>query len=277
MHYLFPEHSYFSGKKLRSEQTRIAMSCHLPKDTLEAGGERRRGLREGLSIADALIVMSPDYVDYYQSLAPRARVTFIPHGVDIDYFCPAEEGRKESANPEEGLAILTVGNMLRDFEALANVINLAAEQGRNWKFRVVALRDRLDDLGNRLSEAGRRLYVPLCGISNEQLLELYQSSQFLYLPLLDATANNAVVEAMACGLPMILSDFPATRAYAGSTVEYLSTRDPGEAFERIESMANDSEALMAAGRKCRRRAVEFLSWERVSAQHRSFLDGDSVK
>ena len=39
-------------------------------------------------------------------------------------------------------------------------------------------------------------------LSDDQLL-LITSCRFLFVPLLDAVANNAVVEALACGLPVV--------------------------------------------------------------------------
>lgn len=268
VHYIYPEQGYICGSSLRPEGVKMAMTCHLPPDAFEAGGERRKFLREGLSCADAIIVMSPNYIDYYQSLAPQARIAFIPHGIDIHYFKPRAT---KHSSVDGKLSLLTVGNMLRDFETLAKVINLAAEDGVDWQFQVVALRDRLDKLGSMLSEEGKKLYMPLFNISNERLLSLYQDSSLLYLPLLDATANNAVVEAMACGLPMLLSDFPATRAYAEGSADYISGRDPREAYEQIKMITSDRNALRQRGAEARAVAENTLSWEAIIEHQRSFF------
>lgn len=270
MHYLYPENGCFRGVELRKGGTKVALTCHLPKDAFLGAGKNRRAFREVLTASDALIVMSPDYVDFYQSMAPRARVEFIPHGIDVHYFRPPEGGRE----PAGRLQILTVGNMLRDFETLAKVINLAAARGMEWEFKVLALRDRLDGLERSLTAEGRGLARLLCGVSNEELRELYRECHLLYLPLLDATANNAVVEAMASGLPMLLSDFPATRAYAGESAEYLSSRDVDEAFTAISNMATGSGRLRELSAGVRKRAEEQLAWEVIAKRQRSFLCGE---
>lgn len=269
LHYLYPEQSYFEGARLNPGGIRTALSCHLPKDAVDRAGERGRLLKEGLRTADALIVMSPDYVDYYQSLAPQARVAFIPHGIDVHYFTPAEGDRTPADDGPQ--AILVVGTMLRDFETLREVIELAAAAGRNWVFKVVAARDRLTALADRLSEAGADRFEPLCGISNEHLRRLYQESRLLFLPLLDATANNAVVEAMACGLPMLLTDFPATRAYAGEVADYVEKGNPEAALDQLDGLLGEPVRLAERGARCRERAVDSLSWEAIVARHREFL------
>lgn len=264
MHYLYPEHSYFVGKKLYKPDTKLVMSCHLPEEALERGGDKRKALKEGLSISNTLIVMSPDYLEYYQSLAPDAKVIFIPHGIDVHYFKPAGDSRVNRKSDQ--INVLTVGNMLRDFETLAKVMNIAAQNSVKWKFQVVALKDRLDYLDGLLTESARAIYEPLCKISNDHLLRLYQKSDLLYLPLLDATANNAVVEAMSCGLPMLLTDFPATRAYAQDTAQYISGRNPDDAFARIKEMVSDIDSLEVASKQLREHAVDNLSWEKIVAR-----------
>lgn len=268
LHYLYPEHGYFQGKTLRPNGLKIAMSCHLPREIIEASGDHGRVLREGLSIAEALIVMSPDDLDCYRQLAPNARVAFIPHGIDIHHFRPSEHGRSD----HEGIfSILTVGNMLRDFETLARVIDIAGARKAPWKFQVIAQKLHLESLHQRLSETARRHFEPLHGISDNELVERYQQADLLYLPLLNATANNAILESMACGLPMLLSDFAATRAYAAETADYVEGRTPEEAFAMIEKIMGNSETLRKKSFEVRNRAVANLAWEVVLDQHRKLL------
>ncbi len=273
LHYIYPENSYFLGSQFKkSADVNLAMTCHLPQDTLEGAGERMQTFKDGLLHANALVVMSPDYVDYYRELAPQARVEFIPHGVDVHYFKPAETARDR---PVRAIRLLTVGSMLRDFGTLAEVINIAASCGMDWKFQVLARQDRLVEVGKQLSEGAKKLFEPLYNVSNKTLLELYQDSDLLYLPLLDATANNAVVEAMACGLPMLLSDFPATRSYAEDVADYILGNDPSEAYEKIAYLVSDKNSLRSKGEAARAMAVKNLSWEAIVDRHRAFFSGNS--
>lgn len=267
LHYLYPEHGYFQGAELRSTASQIAISCHLPRGVIERGIDRLDGLSNALVAASAVIVMSPDNIDYYARLAPAARTVFIPHGVDVHYFTPGEK----PVVARGGRRLLTVGNMLRDFETLGNVIDCAAARGEPWIFTVIANQDRLTRLSNALSSAGRRLLEPLCGISDRQLLRIYQTSDVLYLPLLEATANNALIEAMACGLPVVVSDLPATRAYGGDAVTYLSSKDATDACDLLREVLKSDAGLAASRARCRKHAKDYLAWEVVARQHRAFL------
>lgn len=102
---------------------------------------------------------------------------------------------------------------------------------------------------------------------SEFMRERFIEADLLYLPLTDATANNAVVEAMACGLPMILTDFPATRAYAGDTAFYVQPADDAGACSLIAYLINDLCSLKMAATACRERAKNELSWEVVVQSH----------
>jgi glycosyltransferase involved in cell wall biosynthesis len=267
LHYLYPEHGYFRGAELRSAPSQIAISCHLPRGVIERGIDRLDGLSRALAAASAVIVMSPDNIDYYARLAPAARTAFIPHGVDVNYFTPA----KKPAVPQPRRRLLTVGNMLRDFDTLRSVIDCAAARQEPWVFTVIANRDRLGRLSHSLTSAGRRLLEPLCGISDQRLLHVYQTSDVLYLPLLEATANNAFIEAMSCGLPVVVTDLPATRAYGGDVVTYISSKDATDACDLLGEMLKSESALDASAAAVRKHAEDRLSWTAIVRQHERFL------
>ena len=48
------------------------------------------------------------------------------------------------------------------------------------------------------------------GLSDEQLLALYQSADIGVMPVIDCTANNGLLEMMATGLPVVMTDIGAT-------------------------------------------------------------------
>lgn len=64
-------------------------------------------------------------------------------------------------------------------------------------------------------------------ISNEQLLYLYNNSRLLFLPLKDSTANNSLLEALACGVPVVATDLPGIKDYTNSCIAhyYKNERD----------------------------------------------------
>ena len=67
-------------------------------------------------------------------------------------------------------------------------------------------------------------------INDKSLLRLYQSAQILLLPLLDCTANNALLEGMACGLPVVTTDLPAIKDYVNDDCSILAPKGDSKAL-----------------------------------------------
>lgn len=270
LHYIYPEHGCRLLHKLGRGKCRVAMTCHLPGLIVDSP-IFPQGFKLGIQQADALIAMSPDIVPYYRQLVPPARVEFIPHGIDVDFFRPPPTGHCGSETSPDRPVVLTVGNMMRDFDTLAAVINQAATPRRTIRFRVVANRERINHLRKLLTPAALRLLEPHSGIGDEHLRRLYHTSDLLFLPLTGATANNALLEAMACGLPMLLSDLPACRAYAEDDAFYLSATTPAVIMDQIFSLIADRERLAHSTARLRCRAESTLAWPVVAARQRAFL------
>jgi glycosyltransferase involved in cell wall biosynthesis len=53
------------------------------------------------------------------------------------------------------------------------------------------------------------------GVADDELRDLYRRCGVSVLALTDGYANNALLEAMACGAAIVATDLPATREYLG--------------------------------------------------------------
>ena len=99
------------------------------------------------------------------------------------------------------------------------------------------------------------------GISEEELLSLYQSASVLLMPLQDATANNAILEGMSCGLPIVVTDVGAVRDYVDPACGRLVAPYQARAMsEAVIDILDDESARIRMSSKCREHALQF-SWE----------------
>lgn len=181
---------------------------------------------------------------------PPERLRFVPHGIDTEYFRPKEIRKKD-----DHIFCLTVGHWLRDFDALEKTVRTAPEK---LTFRIVAGKEHVErfrDLDN----------VELfSGVSDEELLRLYQRSDIGLMPLEDSTANNALLEMMACGLPIV-----ATRV--GSVADYMTeeagvligNNAPLTILDAVTKIANSKDDRFRMGEAARKRAIE-LDWSSIS-------------
>ena len=97
-------------------------------------------------------------------------------------------------------------------------------------------------------------------ISDAELLNLYQKANVLFLPLLDAIANNVILEALACGLPVITTKLPGTMEYLTEQEGILiSPQKPELYLKELMDLYEKRDELDRKSEHARKRAVE-LSW-----------------
>ncbi len=88
----------------------------------------------------------------------------------------------------------------------------------------------------------------------------------MVLPLTDSTANNALLEGIACGLPLVTTDNGGSRDYVDESCAcLLPLGDADGMAEAVLKLADDVTLRNAMGASARARALTF-SWENVIGQ-----------
>ncbi len=257
LHYLDGEHSAqflpWLLKGMGKQRPKLLATYHQPPEVLDS-----LIIRKVIARLDAITVVSPEQAAYFRNFLPSDRVRLIPHGVDTDFFKPAH-----ATEPDGKLRCLTVGHYLRDFNAVRKVAQRFLNS-QAIEFHVVSSEAAgLGDLPNV------RIYN---GIDDAGLLKLYQHSDILFLPLLQATANNALLEGIACGLPVVSSRLPSVRFYLpGEEAILIDDNDTEQFTETIADLWRHSEKRDAMRRAARRRA-EALDWHRIAPDFAAAYD-----
>lgn len=134
-----------------------------------------------------------------------SRITVIPNGVDTNHFQPASskqilESRAELGIPRDTFVVSAVGSgfqrkgffeLVQAMAALSNIFLLVAGKDK--------AANRLKKLIDRLGLSQR---VKLLGPVQE-VRKVYWASDIFALPSLYDPSSNAVLEALACGLPVV--------------------------------------------------------------------------
>lgn len=181
---------------------------------------------------------------------PEDRVFTIPNGVDVKRFSPATSDQKSKAREALGIpqSALVVGFVGSDFTRkglwpLAKAIMMSRDL-----YLVVAGRDSSSEKLNRLiSDAGVKSSIRYLG-PVDNVLSLLWASDVFALPSLYEPSSNAILEAMACGLPIVCTESVGNaNIVREQNCGYICDRDPESILEGLRYVLSSDqyEALSA--------------------------------
>jgi glycosyltransferase involved in cell wall biosynthesis len=167
-----------------------------------------------------VVCLSEGQARFFEQAALR-NVIRSRHGINHDFFHPG------SAQPGAADYVLFVGQWMRDFDLLEQTMQ------RVWQSSPLRLKCVVGRPVNNSPAMMRLAADPrvelLTSVPDEALRDLYRQSAATLLPLKDAVANNALLEAIACASPLVVTDLPSTREYAqGQQVYFARPGDPGD-------------------------------------------------
>ena len=211
-----------------------------------------------------------DLVARYPETAPRVRVA--PNGVDTDFFTPGADGGSSDAiqRTRQRYAggrpyILYLGTL----EPRKNVESLVAACERLWGRR----RARPDlvlaggagwktaGLHRRIARSAYRDKIHVTGYAaRDAARELYRAAEAFAYPSLAEGFGLPVLEAMACGIPVVASTAEALVEVGGEAALYAPPRSPEELSRQLERALEDAELRARLREAGPRRAARF-TWD----------------
>lgn len=205
--------------------------------------------------------VSQDLVDAMDRLAGGpARGVLVPNGVDLDQFEMRDRSfaRQRLGLASEGTLVLVVGHLIGRKDPLLALDAFARAALANARIAFVgagALRPALDQRARELNLGDR--FTLRGEVPSASLCDWYNASDVLLLTSSREGRPNVVLEALACGRPVLATD-------AGGTAELLvglpqclvDSRDPEVIGRALVSLLRNP----PTSQRCRAQ-VEGLSWE----------------
>jgi glycosyltransferase involved in cell wall biosynthesis len=227
--------------------------------------------------ADVTVAPSQAFAADLSRLAP-GHITAIHHGFNRDVFfadpaplpAPVQQKLRAAA---KSLRLLFVShyNYYRNFETLFRALPLirAKLPERNAKLILTTRLRSEDNPGSfraepaaaLVRELGTREHViELGAIPYRHLHQLYKACDLYVTAAYTETFAHPLVEAMACGKPIVASDLPVHREIAQDAAAYYPTFSPEDLADRVVNFASHPDVASQAATRALDRAKDF-SWD----------------
>jgi glycosyltransferase involved in cell wall biosynthesis len=111
------------------------------------------------------------------------------------------------------------------------------------------------------------------GLDDSEFLEAYRGCSCLLQTVENATANNVILEAMACGKPVVTESVGGIPEYVDGSCGVLTKRGDAEGLARaLMELKGEPERCELLGAGARTRA-ELLDWRNVAGRMREIYEG----
>jgi glycosyltransferase involved in cell wall biosynthesis len=220
-----------------------------------------------IALADHVLTVSELAREtYLEAGVPAERVHAVPLGADIGLFTPAAEPRSGE------LRFLFSGATIhrKGFDLLLDAFAQVHAEEPGVELRIVGPKgDAFGLLGAEAPEGISGISV-VGPVSQRELAQEFRQADCLVLPSRNDSYGMVVAEALAAGLPVLVSDMVGAKALVepGRNGWIVPAGDDAALAERMLGCARNPEAVRGMRDDCRR-AAEAATWP---AYRRRFAD-----
>lgn len=249
--------------------------------------QRMKILREKLPLARAVVALSQDMAEELaEAGVPRDNIHTIPNAVDYSRFEGPPPDRATVLSrlgfPPDSFVFLCVArnHPQKDFPTLFAAFRKLSDQTTIPAVRLIVAGRGVPDLRPAAEAAGISARVQLVELGAGRtensvptmpppaLVELYRSVDAYVMSSLMEGFSSAILEAMAAGLPLIVTDAPGIRSAVNHNREGLMVpcRAPLALAEAMRQVVNSSELRHRLSEGARTTARQY-SWPTVTSAY----------
>ncbi|MGH8958512.1 MAG: glycosyltransferase [Acidimicrobiia bacterium] len=210
------------------------------------------------SSTDAFVGNSPAVTSFIRKtygLGPNdSRVFEVPNGIDSNLFYPAP-----SSHLDRPQRLLGIGRLIAS-KRFDRAISLLPRLNKATAVELILIGDGPER--GRLELLAEGLPVTFLGQVSERraVAQTLREADLLVMPSASEGYPNAVLEAIACGIPVVASDIPGIRPAAGPGVTLVEESD--DAWYRAIVTALETGPILTPGLEGR-----VLSFDEVARRH----------
>ncbi len=230
-----------------------------------------------------VVANSQGLKDLALETSPDQDIKVIPNGIDIEEFSFKEgrEERKEEKQKEgkeekskkrkketKKIKLISTGRLIprKGFGFLIDVL----KDIDGFELTLVGDGPLYDELKEKAKKNGVLLNL-LGKVNHDEIPKILQNNDIFILPSLNEGMSNAILEAMACGLPIVTTDTGGSKELVKDNGFVFEKNDFDELKEILNCFKEDTNLISKMGNISRKKA-EKMSWENVADQYIKFYE-----
>lgn len=191
--------------------------------------------------------------------SPKQKIEIIYTGVDTKLFKPDNKIKKKKI-------ILFVGRLIKR-KGINYLFQAFAESGKelkdNYQIWLVGDGPEKTNLINLGKKLGIYQKIKFLGIKNKkQLVDIYNQTKIFVLPSLNEGMSNVLLEAIACGLPLIATNVGGSREIIKGNGFITSTKNSLALKTVLEKYASSEKLILDHSKKSLERS-NYFSWQKT--------------
>jgi glycosyltransferase involved in cell wall biosynthesis len=218
--------------------------------------------------ADAIVAVSNGLREYAAETTPDLPIEVIPNAIELSVFTPPRQRQNEGR-----LRLLFVGrlNAFKNAEMLLEVAQRLKSSGNDhFELQLVGEGEQRANLERLTVEKGLTKHVRFMGwVERKAIVELYRQADLFVTATTWEGMPNTVLEAMACGLPVV-----GTRASGlvelvreGVNGYLVDINDVAAMTDRLVDLINNNYERQRMGKESRKIAEREFAWEYIAEQY----------
>jgi len=214
--------------------------------------------------ATALVACSQGLKDRALKFLPSVAIDVIPNGVELDKFHPAETDQRSDI-----LKLVTVGRLsvTKRVEMLIDAVEILHKDGCKVHLAIVGGGQMQQQLKKFVLERNLSDIIELTGrISAENMPQLYRQNDIFVSASLQEGMSNAMLEAMASGLPIITTRCEGVEELITDNGLVVEQANAEEIAKAVRELADDRQAHKQMSIAARRQAEKF-SWNKAALSY----------
>ncbi len=219
---------------------------------------------------NSLIAISQDSKKIIEKNYQIKNVKVIPNGVEKVMKKDKNKLREELKLPKNTKIINYTGR-ITSLKGLKYLIEAFSKIAKNYKritLIIVGHGEELEDLKNTAKSLIIEKQIMFTGpITQNKALDYMQASDIFILPSLGETGGNVLLEARACGLPIITTKvgWAEELIQEGRTGFFINKKDSKDIYEKIEMLLENDKLLKKLTKNSQNYKIQ--TWEECASQY----------